>query len=93
MHDTTVTWHLFLAPGAANQPVMTISCTQLGVSICSEVPWAGKASRQASGSQSLVDVSSDFRIDADAYARHAHFIARVRAAEARLPMARATTVG
>ncbi|MDB5930733.1 MAG: apolipoprotein N-acyltransferase [Polaromonas sp.] len=81
------------AAGPADQPSFVIKGIPAGLSICSELAYAGKASRQARGAGFLINASSDAWIPSMAYMRQAHLIARVRAAEAQKPMVRANNVG
>ena len=79
--------------GTGYQPPMSVRGVDLGVTICSELAYAGKASLQARHAQILVNASADSWIPSGAYLRQAHQIARVRAAEAQKPMVRANNVG
>lgn len=82
----------FLA-GPRNQTPFNVRGVVLGTSICSELAYAGKASRQAKNANVLINPSSDSWINSDAYLYQAHTIARVRAAEAQKPMVRPNNVG
>lgn len=81
------------AAGPAHELPFVIKRVVAGLSICSELAYAGKASRQARGAGLLINASNDGWISSDAYLRQAHLIARVRAAEAQKPMVRANNVG
>jgi apolipoprotein N-acyltransferase len=79
--------------GPRNQTPFNVRGIVLGTSICSELAYAGKASRQAKNANVLINPSSDSWIDSGAYLYQAHTIARVRAAEAQKPMVRPNNVG
>lgn len=82
-----------LTPGDGQDRPFEVKGVRLGVTICSELAYAGKASRQASGAGLLVNASSDSWVPSRGYLAQAHLIARVRAAEAQKPMVRANNVG
>lgn len=82
-----------LTPGDGSETPFEVNGVKLGASICSELAYAGKASRQARGAGLLVNASSDSWVPSSAYLAQAHLIARVRAAEAQKPMVRANNVG
>lgn len=82
-----------MTPGERHQTPFRVNGAALGVTICSELAYAGKSSRQALGSTLLVNASSDSWVPSTPYLAQAHLIARVRAAEAQKPMVRANNVG
>ncbi|RZJ14023.1 MAG: apolipoprotein N-acyltransferase, partial [Haliea sp.] len=82
-----------LAPGDGREAPFVVQGVTLGLSICSELAYAGKASRQAVGAGLLVNASSDSWVPSRTYLAQAHLIARVRAAEAQKPMVRSNNVG
>lgn len=79
--------------GATKQTPFNLNGVLIGTTICSELAYAGKASRQAKDANILINPSSDSWIDSDAYMLQAHVIARVRAAEAQKPLVRPNNVG
>jgi apolipoprotein N-acyltransferase len=82
-----------LLAGPSNQEKFQVNGTLIGITICSELAYSGKASRQAIGANLLLNPSSDSWIASDAYMKQAQLIARVRAAEAQKPMVRPNNVG
>lgn len=82
-----------LTPGDGSEAPFEARGVTLGLSICSELAYAGKASRQARGAGLLVNASSDSWVPSRAYLAQAHLIARVRAAESQKPMVRSNNVG
>jgi apolipoprotein N-acyltransferase len=82
-----------LLEGPSNQEKLQVYGTLIGITICSELAYAGTASQRARGSHLLINPSSDSWIASDAYMKQAQLIARVRAAEAQKPMVRPNNVG
>ena len=82
-----------LYAGDAKQPMMSLKNVPLGVTICNELAYPGKAARQASNAEVLVNASSDSWVSSKFYLLQAQSLARVRAMEAQKPLIRANNVG
>ncbi|MDR2851855.1 MAG: apolipoprotein N-acyltransferase [Burkholderiaceae bacterium] len=82
-----------LQAGATQQEVMRVKGIALGITICSELAYPGKAATQAANAAILVNASSDSWVNSRFYLLQAQTIARVRAAEAQKPLIRANNVG
>jgi apolipoprotein N-acyltransferase len=82
-----------LQPGPEEPTLLHTRGVALGITLCSELAYATRASQQAAQAGVLVNPSNDAWIASAAYMRQALQIARARAAEAQKPLLRPNNVG